>query len=421
MQKTLKEKHNIIYGDLNQQKNHKVNFVGSHNILYFAGVSHNINITFYGNNSLVFIGNNIRFNGTITTTTNGVCYIGDDSTFNGVSIKVYESKHIIIGNDCMFSWSIWLNTCDHHLIFDSNSFQRTNFSKSIYIGDHIWCGQESAILKGAFIPSGSIIGAKSVISGIKESNSIYAGNPALCIKEHRFWLRDDPVYELWTQEQTILHAQRETSDFHYIYQKDKFLSPKALEAKLQSLDNALEKLELLYDCLYCNRSKNRFAYFKDCDLNTPLPPFPKLFHKITFTTPHINPPTQKHLLTGAANRVKNHLAYKLGSCLILNSKSLLGYIRMPYALSYLKAQHKMEQEKYQKNLIKNPAAKLPKLESYADYKEALKEKQCFTYKLGEMLIQADKNWYKGGYLRFYFLVIPRLKREFQEKQRQKQK
>lgn len=139
-----------------------------------------------------------------------------------------------------------------------------------------------------------------------------------------------------------------------VFTKKTNSSPKSLEAKLQSLDNALEKLELLYDCLYCNRSKNRFAYFKDCDLNTPLPPFPKLFHKITFTTPDINPPTQKHLLTGAANRVKNHLAYKLGSCLILNSKSLLGYIRMPYALSYLKAQHKMEQEKYQKTLQKIP-------------------------------------------------------------------
>ncbi len=205
-----------------------------------------------------------------------------------------------------------------------------------------------------------------------------------------------------------------------IFTKKTNSSPKSLEAKLQSLDNALEKLELLYDCLYCNRSKNRFAYFKDCDLNTPLPPFPKLFHKITFTTPDINPPTQKHLLTGAANRVKNHLAYKLGSCLILNSKSFLGYIRMPYALSYLKAQHKMEQEKYQKTLQKIPPPSFLNWNPMQITRK-LKRKQCFTYKLGEMLIEADKNWYKGGYLRFYFLVIPRLKREFQEKQRQKQK
>ncbi|WP_251820513.1 hypothetical protein [Campylobacter jejuni] len=39
---------------------------------------------------------------------------------------------------------------------------------------------------------------------------------------------------------------------------------------------------------------------------------------------------------------------------------------------------------------------LPPLESYPDYKEALKEKECFTYKLGQALIQANKTWYGGG-------------------------
>lgn len=114
----------------------------------------------------------------------------------------------------MFSWSIWLSTCDHHLIFDS-SYQRENFSKSIYIEDHIWCGQESAILKGTFIPSGSIIGAKSVVCGIKSSNSIYTGNPAKLIKGEKFWSREDPALDNWTQEQTNLYAHKETSDFQY--------------------------------------------------------------------------------------------------------------------------------------------------------------------------------------------------------------
>ncbi|PCH18520.1 alpha-2,3-sialyltransferase, partial [Campylobacter sp. 107] len=36
------------------------------------------------------------------------------------------------------------------------------------------------------------------------------------------------------------------------------------------------------------------------------------------------------------------------------------------------------------------------LETYPDYNEALKEKECFTYKLGEEFIKASKNWYGGG-------------------------
>ncbi|HHO0733819.1 TPA: hypothetical protein ACRS94_001584, partial [Campylobacter jejuni] len=63
----------------------------------------------------------------------------------------------------------------------------------------------------------------------------------------------------------------------------------------------------------------------------------------------------------------------------------------------------------------NPSLKLPPLESYTDYKEALKEKECFTYKLGEALIQANKNWYGGGYLKLFF-EIKKLKKEFKNKE-----
>ncbi|MCW1360922.1 hypothetical protein [Campylobacter sp. CCS1377] len=49
------------------------------------------------------------------------------------------------------------------------------------------------ILKGGFVASGSILGAKSVNSGVKFSNSIYAGNPSRLIKENHFWSREDPT------------------------------------------------------------------------------------------------------------------------------------------------------------------------------------------------------------------------------------
>ena len=118
----------------------------------------------------------------------------------------------------------------------------------------------------------------------------------------------------------------------------------------------------------------------------------------------------------AKQRIHNHLSYKLGKAMIENSKSILGYIRMPYVLSYIKEQHNQEQKQYQEQIKKNPNLKLPKLESYKDYKEALKEKECFTYKLGEALMKADKTWYKGGYVKLWF-EAKRLKREYREKRR----
>ncbi|WP_104719227.1 discoidin domain-containing protein [Helicobacter pullorum] len=115
----------------------------------------------------------------------------------------------------------------------------------------------------------------------------------------------------------------------------------------------------------------------------------------------------------AKSRIHNHLSYKLGQAMIENSKSLLGYIRMPYVLSYIKDKHKQEQQQYQEAIKKNPNLKLPTLESYPDYKESLKEKECITYKLGEAFIKASKTWYKGGYVKLWF-EVGRLKERFKQ-------
>ena len=127
---------------------------------------------------------------------------------------------------------------------------------------------------------------------------------------------------------------------------------------------------------------------------------------------------QANIYTSAKLRVQNHLAYKLGQALILNSKSLKGYIRMPYVLSYIKEKHKLEQKAYNEKISKNPYLKLPSLDTYPDYAAALKEKECLTYKLGLALMKADKSWYKGGYIKFYF-ESKRLKKEFKERQSKK--
>ncbi|EOH2713710.1 hypothetical protein ACLZP3_000919 [Campylobacter coli] len=113
-------------------------------------------------------------------------------------------------------------------------------------------------------------------------------------------------------------------------------------------------------------------------------------------------------------RIQNQLSYKLGQAMIVNSKSFLGYIRMPFVLSYIKDKHKQEQKNYQEKIKKDPSLKLPPLESYPDYQEALKEKECFTYKLGEALIRANNNWYGGGYIKL-LLEIRKLKKEFKKK------
>ncbi|EQC2808252.1 hypothetical protein ACY3TM_001792 [Campylobacter jejuni] len=115
----------------------------------------------------------------------------------------------------------------------------------------------------------------------------------------------------------------------------------------------------------------------------------------------INPKITFIQANSAKARIQNHLSYKLGQALIENSKSILGYIRMPYVLSYIKDKHKFEQKAYEEKIKENPNLALPPLETYPDYNEALKEKECFTYKLGEEFIKASKNWYGGGISNLY--------------------
>ncbi|TEY01987.1 hypothetical protein [Campylobacter sp. US33a] len=214
---------------------------------------------------MLFIGNTSRTNGNFNIHSNGLCYIGKNSTSNGTSFRVSEGKNLILGNDCMFSWGIWLSPTDHHLIFDSNTYKRINLGKSIYIGDHVWCAQEAAILKGGFVASGSILGAKSVNSGVKFSNSIYAGNPSRLIKENHFWSREDPTDGSWSKEKIKELSTIQKEDFKFSFEKDIFLDPSLLKNELEKLESAGQKLEFVYDYIYNNTHKNRFALFKDSD------------------------------------------------------------------------------------------------------------------------------------------------------------
>ncbi len=104
----------------------------------------------------------------------------------------------------------------------------------------------------------------------------------------------------------------------------------------------------------------------------------------------------------AKSRIQNHLSYKLGQTLIINSKSVLGFLSLPFIILSIVISRKQEQKAYKIKIKKNPNLILPPLENYPDYQEALKEKECFTYKLGEALIKANKTWYKGGLFKLPF-------------------
>lgn len=106
----------------------------------------------------------------------------------------------------------------------------------------------------------------------------------------------------------------------------------------------------------------------------------------------------------AKERITNTLSYKLGQAMIKNSNSVIGYIKMPFILNNIRINHAKEKIAYHNKIKNNLNLKLPSLDNYSDYPEALKLKNHLSYKLGEALIDASKNWYKGGYIKFLFKI-----------------
>lgn len=145
----------------------------------------------------------------------------------------------------------------------------------------------------------------------------------------------------------------------------------------------LEIKNLEQDLIFKKLQNKKLAKQMGIKLNTIIP-------KLTMINPN-----------SAKARIHNHLSYKLGQALIENSKSVFGYIRMPFILSYIADKHKLEQKIYKEKIKQNPSFTLPPLGTYPDYNEALKEKECFTYKLGEALMKASNNWYGGGISNLY--------------------
>ncbi|MBR2148840.1 MAG: hypothetical protein IJ965_05375, partial [Campylobacter sp.] len=244
MQKHIRENGNVIYGNLEQFDKIKITFIGKNNILFLTPKCRlkNSSICFGGDNALVFLGDSTTLLN-ITLHSNCLFYGGNNNYYNPAgsrTLLLSERKNIIIGDQCLFSHTIWFRNADPHLIYDNITNKRINPTQSIYIGDHVWVGQETAFLKKSFVASGSIIGTKSVVTKLCYSNTINAGNPIKQVKENISW-RGECVHN-WDEDKTKIYDKVDGDQFKYTYNQNEFLSPKAIEEKLDSLNTAQEKL-----------------------------------------------------------------------------------------------------------------------------------------------------------------------------------
>ena len=120
-------------------------------------------------------------------------YVGSGvSSYRDINIVAKNGKNIYIGDECMFAREIMVRNNDGHVILDKETGELLNPPEDIRIGNNVWIGMRSMILKGAEIASGSVIGAMSLVNKkFSEENILIAGVPAKKIRSGVEWRRED--------------------------------------------------------------------------------------------------------------------------------------------------------------------------------------------------------------------------------------
>jgi acetyltransferase-like isoleucine patch superfamily enzyme len=114
-----------------------------------------------------------------------VVTVGSGSQFSPDTLLV-SSTGITIGENCAISWQCqFLDDDFHTLAIGGADRPRT---AAIALGDHVWVGSRSLVLKGTRIADGCVIAANSLVSGVfDEPSCLIAGSPARVIKHDISW------------------------------------------------------------------------------------------------------------------------------------------------------------------------------------------------------------------------------------------
>lgn len=118
----------------------------------------------------------------------GELVIGKNVGMSSTAIVCHDK--IEIGDHVNIGGNVVLYDTDFHSLDSKDRMNRQKDidgtkTNPIKIGNNVFVGAHSTILKGVSIGNNSVIGACSVVSKDVPENEIWAGNPAKCIKTIR--------------------------------------------------------------------------------------------------------------------------------------------------------------------------------------------------------------------------------------------
>jgi acetyltransferase-like isoleucine patch superfamily enzyme len=144
------------------------------------------------------------------TTPNLHMYFGDNCSINGYStfgaaainetptlivgnnttlaylVTISVGERVEIGDDCLIADRVFIADNHGHPLDPERRRKREKVFpeeiKPIKIGNNVWIGYQSAILRGVTIGDNSIVGANSVVTKDVPPNTVVAGNPARIVR-----------------------------------------------------------------------------------------------------------------------------------------------------------------------------------------------------------------------------------------------
>lgn len=104
--------------------------------------------------------------------------------YSGLGINCYVRGPLIIGSDVMMGPDVMIFHGDHSMSRRDipMRLQGDSVSKPVVIGDDVWIGARSIILKGVHVGKGAVIAAGAVVTKDVPEYAIVGGVPAKVIK-----------------------------------------------------------------------------------------------------------------------------------------------------------------------------------------------------------------------------------------------
>ncbi|SDB69289.1 acyltransferase [Belnapia rosea] len=120
----------------------------------------------------------------------GGIFFGENCSVGGAAMTIEGvGRSLCFGDAALLAWDISIFTGDLHAIFDLDSSEILNSPADVVLEPHCWLGIGALVMKGSRIGAGSIVAARSVVTGAIPARSLAAGVPAKVVRSNVTYTR----------------------------------------------------------------------------------------------------------------------------------------------------------------------------------------------------------------------------------------